>query len=190
MASVFDVAALIGREVPVTRMKLHKLLYYAQAWSLAWDGEALFGERIEAWERGPVVRELWGHQQHGIARSGDIAALSQAQRETVYAVIEFYGRFGGDLLSEFTHCEAPWRSARQGTPPGARSQAEITHEQMRRYYSQIPTHGKRIPHEHAQELQALTKMPPELLDELLSDGCDETPLPAGDHLDWLEGACA
>jgi uncharacterized phage-associated protein len=39
--------------------KLHKLLYYAQAWHLVWEGEPLFPEQIEAWAGGPVIPELY-----------------------------------------------------------------------------------------------------------------------------------
>ena len=53
MAGALDVAEFIRGEVPnLTRMKLHELVYYAQAWSLVWDGAPMFVERIEAWERG------------------------------------------------------------------------------------------------------------------------------------------
>ena len=49
MANVFDVAACILKQKgPMTAMKLQKLLYYSQAWSLVWDEKPLFPERIEA----------------------------------------------------------------------------------------------------------------------------------------------
>ena len=57
MASVYDVAAFIlGRLGQVGAMKLQKLVYYSQAWSLVWDDQPLFSETIEAWDKGPVVR--------------------------------------------------------------------------------------------------------------------------------------
>jgi len=43
----------------MTAMKLQKLAYYSQAWSLVWDEKALFPEKIEAWANGPVVRALY-----------------------------------------------------------------------------------------------------------------------------------
>ncbi|MBD5559274.1 MAG: DUF4065 domain-containing protein [Clostridia bacterium] len=39
---------------PITTMKLQKLLYYAQVWSLVWDENELFPEKFEAWANGPV----------------------------------------------------------------------------------------------------------------------------------------
>ena len=38
----------------ITNLKLQKLVYYAQGFSLALCGRPLFAERIEAWQHGPV----------------------------------------------------------------------------------------------------------------------------------------
>ena len=49
MPSVHDVAKFILKERgSMTVMKLHKLLYYAQAWTLVWDEKPLFCQKIEA----------------------------------------------------------------------------------------------------------------------------------------------
>lgn len=42
--------------MPLRRLEL--LLYYAQAWSLAWDGKPLFRARIVATPDGPRIPEL------------------------------------------------------------------------------------------------------------------------------------
>ena len=39
---------------PVTNLRLQKLLYYSQAWSLVIRGSELFSDDIEAWCWGPV----------------------------------------------------------------------------------------------------------------------------------------
>ena len=43
----------------ITHLKLQKLLYYAQGICLAIYGRPLFFEKIEAWQHGPVVREVY-----------------------------------------------------------------------------------------------------------------------------------
>ena len=43
----------------ITHLKLQKLLYYAQGISLAIYDRPLFKENIEAWQHGPVVREVY-----------------------------------------------------------------------------------------------------------------------------------
>jgi len=53
--TVIDVSRyILERMGEMTAMKLQKLCYYAQAWSLVWDERPLFDERIEAWANGPV----------------------------------------------------------------------------------------------------------------------------------------
>ena len=67
MANALDVAAaILKRTGPIPAMKLQKLVYYSQAWSLVWDDRPLFKDRIEAWANGPVIPNLYrahrGHQ--------------------------------------------------------------------------------------------------------------------------------
>ena len=64
MASVFDVAAyILERRGRMTAMKLQKLVYYSQAWSLVWDGRPLFDDEVQAWVNGPVVYDLFKAHQ-------------------------------------------------------------------------------------------------------------------------------
>ena len=56
MASVLDVAKyILTQQGEMTAMKLHKLIYYSQAWSLVWDEDALFSEEIQAWAYGRSI---------------------------------------------------------------------------------------------------------------------------------------
>lgn len=43
----------------ITHLKLQKLLYYAQGISLGMFDKPIFNENIEAWQHGPVVREVY-----------------------------------------------------------------------------------------------------------------------------------
>ena len=45
--------------VPVTHLKLQKLVYMAYGMSTLFVEEPLFGEEIQAWRYGPVVPDLW-----------------------------------------------------------------------------------------------------------------------------------
>ena len=142
MASVLDVAAyVLERQGPMTTWKLQKLVYYGQAWSLVWDDDVLFPEEIEAWANGPVVRELYhAHRgQYRVSRlpSGEADALTDEQRETVDAVLEFYGEKSPQWLSDLTHMEAPWRSARRGVPDGERGNAVVEKEGLAEYYGSL-----------------------------------------------------
>src|SRR5258708_40323860 len=44
---------------PLTNLRLQKLLYYAQAWSLVLRESELFPEEIQAWRWGPVVPAVY-----------------------------------------------------------------------------------------------------------------------------------
>ena len=53
--SALDVAEyILEREGVIGTLKLQKLVYYCQAWSMVWNNRPLFPEDIEAWGRGAV----------------------------------------------------------------------------------------------------------------------------------------
>src|SRR5262245_25223102 len=141
MLTVYDVAAyILQKQGPMTTMKLQKLVYYAQAWSLVWDDAPLFNERIEAWANGPVVPELFHkHKKQYLVEKcdGNPNVLTRAQKKTVDAVLKTYGDQTSQWLSELSHLEEPWRKARRGLAPGERGDNEITLASMHSYYSRI-----------------------------------------------------
>lgn len=143
MATVHDVAAYILNKMGrMTTMKLQKLVYYSQAWSLVWDDRPMFREPIQAWVNGPVVPNLY-NVHRGLFDikewpKGDPDKLSRVQRETVDAVLGFYGDKSSQWLSDLTHSEKPWKDARRGLGPADRGGNEITHASMAEYYSGLP----------------------------------------------------
>jgi len=141
MPSVLDVAEYILKfRGGMTTMKLQKLVYYCQAWSLVWDEKAIFDEPIEAWANGPVVRALYDrHRGQFTVTSvgGDVGRLDKDQRETVEAVLTYYGEKSSQWLSDLTHREDPWRDARIGIPDGVRDSTVIELGSMADYYSNI-----------------------------------------------------
>lgn len=141
MASVFDVAKYILRQIgQTTTMKLQKLVYYCQAWSLAWDDLPLFEEDFEAWAHGPVCPALFekhkGQFSVDVSLFADLADFdfTDSQIETMRTVLEYYADKEPHWLSELTHKEAPWKNARMGTAAGEASHAVITKESMQQYY--------------------------------------------------------
>ncbi len=141
--SVFDVSEFILKKVgAMTTMKLQKLVYYCQAWSLVWDEKPLFKEKIEAWANGPVVRELFAFHR-GMFRISSVSIgnpdlLNRDQKDTIEAVIEYYGPKSSQWLIDLTHMEEPWKKARIGLPISARSNREISLEDIAEYYSSLP----------------------------------------------------
>lgn len=141
MASILDVAAhVLRRKGRMTTMKLQKLCYYSQGWSLAWDGEPIFDEQFEAWANGPVAPALFDAHRGMFSidaadlLAGDPARLTDDQIETIEAVLAAYGELSGRELSDKTHRERPWLEARGELAPGARSRELVSLEVMQDFF--------------------------------------------------------
>lgn len=142
MANVHDVATYIIKKLgPVTAMKLEKLVYYCQAWSLVWEDRPMFRARVEAWANGPVVPQLYRQHRGQFKVSalplGDPDNLNKEDRTTIDSVLKFYGDKSSQWLSDLTHSEDPWRNARRGLPNGSPCNNEITTAAMAEYYGSL-----------------------------------------------------
>ena len=148
MTTVHDVAAyILKRHGSLSAMKLQKLVYYCQAWSLVWDDQPLFPEPIKAWANGPVVPALYDLHRGMFSVSnwsiGNADALGSTAQETIDLVLEAYGDKNAQFLSDLTHREKPWLLAREGLSEGERGDREITLDSMMEYYSSLaPTDGQ------------------------------------------------
>ncbi len=116
----------------ITNMKMQKLLYYAQGYSLALFGMPLFNEAIEAWQYGPVVPELYhAYKQFGNTplpqpHRETVNLFTQPEQELLNQIYYEYGQFSAWRLSDMTHQETPWRS----TPING----IISHEILKSYF--------------------------------------------------------
>lgn len=135
---IFELAA--GSVGP---MKLQKLVYYCQAWSLVWEDRPIFSEDFQAWANGPVCPELYDkHRGTYMLKQEFLSDFSgfefnEADTHTIEEVLSFYGGKETFYLSELTHNERPWRAARDDTPMGEPSNAVISKESMQEYYAGI-----------------------------------------------------
>lgn len=102
----------------ITQLKLQKLCYYAQGFHLALFGEPLFLEDIEAWDHGPVVREL--REVHSRRRAETIypeepAFGSPISDTKIISLLDNLWRELGNnsagRLVDMTHSEKPWVEA-------------------------------------------------------------------------------
>ncbi len=103
---------------PLTNLRLHKLLYYAQAWSLVVRESELFSDELEAWRHGPVVPTVCqklSEGQRAVPIPADAFAdapdLPGQEAEFVRSVWEAYNQYSALQLSRMTHQEMPWRKA-------------------------------------------------------------------------------
>ena len=150
MTNVIQVAEyILSAKGYITPMKLQKLVYYSQAWHLAWTEQPLFSEKIEAWRDGPVAPKLFelhkGHfkMEPGFfakkARRRSVTQLSADEKDVIDRVLAYYGERDPHWLSQLTHLEPPWKQARKraGIIDGENSSEEISHQSMFEYYSAL-----------------------------------------------------
>ena len=150
--SVLDVASYIlekqPKKQPLTAWKLQKLAYYCQAWSLVWDEQPLFKEKILAWANGPVIKELYDQQRGQFyvkqIPKGNPQRLSSNQKDSINQVLKGYGDKSAQWLSDLTHMETPWIEAREGLNPGERGEAQISLASMAEYYSEVNLWGQPV----------------------------------------------
>ena len=146
-ANVLDVAQyIINNSGRLTTWKLQKLCYYSQAWSLVWDDEPLFKQRIESWANGPVIPDLYEKHRGSFYVNnvrGEPEKLNKTQRETVDAVLKVYGKKSSSQLSAISHRESPWKDARRRAhlDIGERGNSQIRLGDMAEYYEGLNVQG-------------------------------------------------
>ena len=126
-ATILDVAELILETYgPLSTMKLHKLSYFAYAWSLVLNDEPIFEETFEAWQSGPVSRALYetqvGELEVSTIPGGDASRVSSDGRDIITILHRSYVGMTGLQLSELSRRGGPWEYAYfrwQASPEGA-----------------------------------------------------------------------
>lgn len=135
------IAAALRAESPgLPIKKLHKLLYYCQGHHLAWFGEPLFDEVVEAWDMGPVVADLWRAERRDSPAPPKID-LGNRELNTIGYVLSRYGSLTGKDLEILSHGEDPWREADQDREP--QGSVRIEHDAMTRWFQ--ADHDERSP---------------------------------------------
>lgn len=136
-------------QTPITNLKLQKLVYYAQAWSMAINKTELFSEDFQAWVHGPVLPQLYNdYRNYGwkpILREDlneeTFNALKEQLPENVKKLLaeveyEYFGLSAYEL-EKLTHNEDPWLITREGLPDDAPSDKVIAKPLMRDYYAKF-----------------------------------------------------
>jgi uncharacterized phage-associated protein len=98
----------------ITPLKLQKLLYYCQGYSLGLYGEPLYEDAIEAWAHGPVIPGVYQkYKEFGDRRipfgNGSVPDINEHAKKIARLVFEDKGRFVPWALRDMTHEEKPWR---------------------------------------------------------------------------------
>lgn len=124
-------------------LKLQKLLYYVQAWSLGINNKPMFEGSFEAWVHGPVNRAIYNRFNATKYLYSEInledrintnVEISTSDAEFVDFILENYNKYSGAELENMTHSEIPWMKARGHAGAYERCEAEISTELMTAYY--------------------------------------------------------
>lgn len=156
MVSSINVANFLLRQAArepqpesLTQLRLQKLLYYVQGWSLAVRGTPMFSGRIEAWTHGPVVKDVYrgfsSFEDQPITvtiSEGSPPALDAEDAFFTAAVWQSYKQYSSTQLWEMTHNELPWKQTRAGLSPTAKCDREIPLSVMEEYFSQEFEQGR------------------------------------------------
>ena len=172
-----------GVEAEMTNMKLQKLLYYCQSLHLALYNQPLFEEEIQAWRYGPVCPRAYQFysefeaEQLPIPSPESLQQISPQNQELLEEVWGYFGGYHAYRLSDMTHGEFPWKKARKGLPPEARSTEPILLDDMKALGFQKL---ERIEREHTAYEPVMTKI---LKDALASESSNL--ISKGEVRDWL-----
>ena len=114
----------------ISKLKLQKLLYYAQGFHLALYNAPLFDEGVFAWQHGPVVPSIFQafkeYEKDALPRPAVVPDLDKQTTELLDEVYQVYGQFSAWKLRNMTHDEPPWSE----TPAGG----EISRDLLREYF--------------------------------------------------------
>ena len=99
-------------------MSLLKLVYFAHGWKLEIRKRPLFENRIEAWQYGPVVPDVYNAfrgQGVSVSEPVPVGASLDGQPEASFLeeIYQIYGKLSPFRLSELTHEQGgPWAISR------------------------------------------------------------------------------
>ena len=103
--------------IPMTPIKIIKLVYIANGWAHPLLGARLVREDAQAWPYGPVMPQLYHAVRQFRAApisgplpgAGDDAPLDEGEQQLISRVLEAYGDLSGTQLSALTHLPgSPW----------------------------------------------------------------------------------
>lgn len=99
----------------ISNMKVNKLVYLAQGWSMAKLGRELFPEKIQAWQHGPVIPEVY--YAFKPCGSNPIQEICGEYSEDKFSLEEIdlltdialtYGKYTAAYLRNLTHSHKTW----------------------------------------------------------------------------------
>jgi len=142
----FFIAKGLKEKIPLTPMKLLKLIYLAHGWYLGNHEKPLIYDEIQAWRHGPVIPVIYHAVEHigpnplktyirSPYRAGREELLPDDIQRFLNRVWENYRDWSSSELSHLTHrVGAPWDQARQ-KHPDVQHDVPLPNESIQAYYA-------------------------------------------------------
>lgn len=144
---------IVERGGKMAHLKLQKLLYYVQAFHLAYFDRPVIKEDFQAWLHGPVCRPVFErYRSRSLLHVEFIYIRPEGERtpsevlpnlihddqfHLIKEVIDGYAKLTGAELEELTHKDAPWIDARKGYAQEDHCDEIIPKESMRLFYKRF-----------------------------------------------------
>ena len=143
-----------GNGIPITPIKLQQILYYLQAWNIAYfDKKLLFNEIPKAWFSGPVFESVYKRYEDCYYDNTDITNnlptdniasrlksnendfnFSKKQYDVFFSVLKHYVIMEHTQLLFTTKSELPWNQARENCGEFDECNEPISIDNMYNYY--------------------------------------------------------
>lgn len=133
---------------PMSHLKLQRLLFYCDAYHLAYFDKELIEDSFEAWVHGPISRKVYGslkdkymlyeeltysnENQKDVDK--EFEELTQDQQDFVISILEELYTWTMFELGASIRNEKPWKEARIGYGEADKCHVEISKETTRLFY--------------------------------------------------------
>jgi len=133
-----------GEVEGVTNLKLQKVLYFIEAYSLAVTKKSLFSDPIEAWEYGPVIPTVYHEfKSHGsdpiVLEDPALVKMKQDTKDMIEGVWNTFNKYSASRLVNITHSHSPWINAYKTPKNGLKQKCIIDRSEMKDYYTGLFT---------------------------------------------------
>lgn len=119
-----DIAAYLIRQcadenTPLTQLSLQKMLTLCQSlYAYQHNGQSMFPEPVEAWDKGPAVRTVWNlYHQNGshpiLHANSEFRPLPDDMLNTIAQVITETSHVSASRLIQLTHEHGTWETHHQ-----------------------------------------------------------------------------
>ena len=133
---------------PMSHLKLQKLIFYCDAYCLAYFDKELVTDQFEAWVHGPVSRKVYNSlkdksilysdliysKKEGEDVDVEFGKLTQDQQDLILSVLGDLSKWTGIELEAATHKEKPRLEARKGYSEADKCNELISKDTTRLFY--------------------------------------------------------